>query len=65
MNIYQGNHIVEVGKYLGDKQVYNLIDFIQYWKVFGFLRAIKELRKPITYYLINFNKKQNAKKTNS
>lgn len=43
----------KTGKYIGDKQVYSLRDFIQHWRVFGFRAALKELRKKKEKYYFN------------
>jgi len=44
------NHEIRTNKYLGDKQVYNIKDFLEFWKAFGFISAMKEVRKETKYY---------------
>ncbi len=42
---------IKTGKYLGDKQVYSIKDFLEAWKANGFKWAWREGRKKTeTYY---------------
>ena len=50
MTMYKGNYKIRTNKYLGDKQVYNIKDFLEFWKAFGFISAMKEVRKKTKYY---------------